>query len=79
MGITSIQTLINGQITSVPVDWENQSIHATFGTDSSSPQIESDSMEFVLDSAAKIIDFVKKGDIFENLPLQQIWGNRAFK
>jgi len=68
-----IQTLIGGQVSSPPVDWQNNTIQATFGTDSSQPQIESDSMEFVLDSAAKILDHVKNGDIFENLPLQQIY------
>ena len=68
-----IQTLIGGQVSSPPVDWQNNTIQATFGTDSSQPQIETDSFEYVLDSAAKILDHVKNGDIFEPLKCQQIY------
>ena len=42
-----IQTLIGGQVSSPPVDWQNNTIQATFGTDSSQPQIETDSFEYV--------------------------------
>ena len=75
-----IQTLIGGQISSPPVDWQNNTIQATFGTDSSQPQIETDSFEYVLDSAAKILNHVKNGDIFEPLKCQQIYkdGNNEY-
>ena len=78
--ISSIQTLIEGQIVKAPLDWQNNTIHASFGTDSSQPQIETDSFEYVLDGAKKIIDHVKSGNIFEPLQCQQIYkqGNNEF-
>ena len=75
-----IQTLINGKIVKPPVDWQNNTINATFGNDSIQPQIETDSFEYVLDGATQIINHVKKGDIFEPLKCQQIYkdGNSEY-
>jgi len=76
MGVTSIQTLINGKNVKEPIDWQNNTIHASFGTDSVQPQIETDSFEFVLNAAEAIIKHKDSGDIFEPLPCQQIYSQR---
>ena len=73
MGVSSIKTLIAGQQVKEPVGWRDSTIHASFGTDSSQPQIESDRFEYVLDGAAKIISHKDNGDIFEKLSAQQIY------
>ena len=75
MPITSIQTLINGKEVKPPIDWQNQTIHATFGTDSTQPQVETDRFEYVLDGAKAIIEHVAKGNIFEPLECQQIYSD----
>ena len=75
MPITSIQTLINGKEVKAPIDWQNQTIHATFGTDSTQPQVETDRFEYVLDGAKAIIEHVSKGNIFEPLECQQIYSD----
>ena len=75
MPITSIQTLINGKEVKPPIDWQNQTIHATFGTDSTQPQVETDRFEYVLDGAKAIIEHVQKGNIFEPLECQQIYSD----
>ena len=75
MPITSIQTLINGKEVKPPIDWQNQTIHATFGTDSTQPQVETDRFEYVLDGAKAIIEHVQKGNIFEPLGCQQIYSD----
>lgn len=75
MAIPSIQTLIDGKIVKEPVDWQNNTIHASFGTDSVEPQIETDRFEYVLDGASAIIKHVEKGDVFEPLKCQQIYSN----
>lgn len=75
MPITSIQTLINGKEVKHPIDWQNQTIHATFGTDSTQPQVETDRFEYVLDGAKAIIEHVAKGNIFEPLECQQIYSD----
>jgi hypothetical protein len=75
MGKLSIQTLIDGQQVKEPIDWQNNTIHASFGTDSIQPQIETDRFEYVLDGAAKIIEHKNKGNIFEPLPCQQIYSD----
>ena len=73
MGNKSIQTLIKGQQVKEPIDWQNNTIHASYGTDSPQPQIETDRFEYTLDGAAKIIEHKDNGDIFEKLPIQQIY------
>ena len=75
MPITSIQTLINGKEVKEAIDWQNQTIHATFGTDSTQPQVETDRFEYVLDGAKAIIEHVQKGNIFEPLECQQIYSD----
>lgn len=75
MGKPSIQTLIDGKQVKEPLDWKSNTIHASFGTDSVQPQIETDRFEYVLDGAAAIINHKNKGDIFEPLPCQQIYSN----
>lgn len=75
MPITSIQTLINGKEVKEAIDWQNQTIHATFGTDSTQPQVETDRFEYVLDGAKAIIEHVAKGNIFEPLECQQIYSD----
>lgn len=73
MSISKIQTLISGQPVNPPDDWQNNTIHASFGTDSSQPQIETDRFEYTVDGAAKIISHKDNGDIFERLPCQQVY------
>ena len=75
MPITSIQTLINGKEVKEAIDWQNQTIHATFGTDSTQPQVETDRFEYVLDGAKAIIEHVAKGNVFEPLACQQIYSD----
>jgi hypothetical protein len=75
MPITSIQTLINGKEVKEAIDWQNQTIHATFGTDSTQPQVETDRFEYVLDGAKAIIEHVAKGNVFEPLECQQIYSD----
>ena len=50
-----IQTLIAGKEVKPPVDWQNNTIHASFGEDSIEPQIETDRFEYVLDGASAIL------------------------
>ena len=73
MGVTGIKTFIAGRGVREPMDWQSNTISATFGTDSSQPQIETDRFEFVLDAAAKIIEHKEKGNIFEPLECEQIY------
>ena len=77
MGKPTIQTLIDGKIVFEPLDWQNNTILASFGTDSVQPQIETDRFEYVLDGASAIIKHKESGNIFEPLPCQQIYSDGA--
>ena len=75
-----IQTLIAGKEVKPPLDWQNNTIHASFGEDSIEPQIETDRFEYVLDGASAIIKHKEGGNIFEPLQCQQTYsdGNNNF-
>jgi hypothetical protein len=75
MGKPTIQTLIDGKQVKEPLDWRNNTIHASFGTDSIQPQVETDRFEYTLDGAKAIIEHVAKGNIFEPLNCQQVYSN----
>jgi len=76
MGVSSIKTLIAGKEVKPPIEWQSNTIQASYGTDSVSPQIETDRFEYVLDGADAIIKHKEKGNIFEPLPCQQIYKQR---
>ena len=53
--ISIIETLIAGKTSTPQLDWQNNTISLLFGSDSPSPQVETDRLEFALDSAKAII------------------------
>jgi hypothetical protein len=80
MPISIIETLIDGKPTSLPFDWENNTVTLAFGNDSIEPQVESDRFEMVLDTAQTIINHKEEGNVFEPLPYQQTYqqGDNSF-
>jgi len=73
MPISITETLLDGKPTTLPFDWENNTVTLAFGNDSIEPQVESDRFEMVLDTAQSIINHKNNGDIFEPIAYQQTY------